>query len=279
MVGNVPLKSITHGGYTIEGYSRAAVQSYWRVPELNVGFDLGAHPWDFTGTPNWFISHGHLDHIAALPVYIARRRMMKMSPPNIYMPEEILPNVEKMLGAVSRVDRGRLPCDLRPMEVGDEVSLSQEAVVTAVRTTHTVSSLGYIVWQRRNKLKAEYIGLSGPEICQLKNKGVEITKEIRVPLIAYTGDTSPVGVDRNPELFQAKILLLEMTFLAEEHSNDNLDKRGHMHLQDFVDRKDKFKNEVIIATHFSTRYGRRQVQSLVRKALPDMLGDRLHLWI
>jgi len=27
------------------------------------------------------LTHGHLDHIVALPVYVARRRMMKMTPP------------------------------------------------------------------------------------------------------------------------------------------------------------------------------------------------------
>ena len=87
-VDNAPYHSLTHDGLTIEGWSRAAVQSYWRVPELNVGFDLGASPWDFMGTPNWFVSHTHLDHIAALPVYVARRRMMKMEPPTVYVPAE-----------------------------------------------------------------------------------------------------------------------------------------------------------------------------------------------
>ena len=37
----------THKGLTVEGYSRAAVQTYWRVPELKLGFDLGAQPWSF----------------------------------------------------------------------------------------------------------------------------------------------------------------------------------------------------------------------------------------
>ena len=32
--------------------------------------------------------HTHLDHIAALPVLVARRRMMKMEPPTIYLPAE-----------------------------------------------------------------------------------------------------------------------------------------------------------------------------------------------
>ena len=32
---------------------------------LKLGFDLGAQPWDFMGTPTWFVSHTHLDHVAA----------------------------------------------------------------------------------------------------------------------------------------------------------------------------------------------------------------------
>ncbi|GIT29924.1 MAG: hypothetical protein Ct9H300mP1_19700 [Planctomycetaceae bacterium] len=59
------------------------MQTYWRVPELKLGFDLGGSPWSFMGTNTFFISHGHLDHMAALPVFVARRRMMKMEPPTI----------------------------------------------------------------------------------------------------------------------------------------------------------------------------------------------------
>src|SRR5947209_3389824 len=94
-VDNAPYQSFTHSGFTIEGWSRAAVQSYWRIPELKVGFDLGGQPWDFMGTPTWFVSHTHLDHVAALPVYVARRRMMKMDPPTVYVPAESLEGVKK----------------------------------------------------------------------------------------------------------------------------------------------------------------------------------------
>ena len=70
-VDNAPYFTHTHDGLTVEGWSRAAVQTCWRIPELNIGFDLGAQPWDFMGTPTWFVSHTHLDHVAALPVYVA----------------------------------------------------------------------------------------------------------------------------------------------------------------------------------------------------------------
>src|SRR4029077_16003239 len=107
MVDNAPIVTHTHAGLTVEGYSRAAVQSYWRVPELKVGFDLGAQPWDFMGTPTWFVSQPHPDHVAALPVYVARRRMMKMEPPTVYVPAESLEDVKKLMLIMHRLDRGR----------------------------------------------------------------------------------------------------------------------------------------------------------------------------
>ena len=70
MPKNAPIKTLVHRGLTIEGYSRAAVQTYWRIPEFKLGFDLGGQPWEFMGTPTWFVSHMHLDHMAALPVYV-----------------------------------------------------------------------------------------------------------------------------------------------------------------------------------------------------------------
>src|SRR5271170_5441077 len=103
-VDNAPVRSLVHKGLTIEGYSRAAVQSYWRVPELKLGFDLGAQPWSFMATATWFVSHTHLDHIAALPVYVARRRMMKMEPPTIYVPAEMVDDVKKLLLIFQRLD-------------------------------------------------------------------------------------------------------------------------------------------------------------------------------
>src|SRR6266576_444891 len=112
MIKNLHVKSLVHKGLTIEGYSRAAVQTYWRIPELKIGFDLGAQPWDFMGTQTWFVTHTHLDHVAALPVYVARRRMMKMEPPTIYLPEEALEDVRRLLLIMQRLDRGRQVCHL-----------------------------------------------------------------------------------------------------------------------------------------------------------------------
>lgn len=279
MIDNVAVRTLTHKGLTIEGYSRAAVQTYWRVPELKVGFDFGAQPWSFMGTGSWFVSHAHLDHIVALPVYVARRRMMKMEPPTIYLPEGAVEPMDKILKLFRRLDRGRLPCSLVGLKPGDEVPLSRELVVTASATKHTIPSLGYVVWERRQKLKAEYLSLSGPEIRDLRLGGVDITQEVRVPRLAYLGDSAPEGLDDCPAMYQADVLILEMTFVAPSHRKEKIHKHGHIHLDDVVQRRDRFENEVIIASHFSTRYSARQIRNHVARALPGLMDGRLKLWL
>jgi ribonuclease Z len=279
MVENAPFLKLEHAGLTVEGYSRAAVQSYWRIAELKLGFDLGAQPWDFMGTQTWCLTHMHLDHAAALPVYVARRRMMKMEPPTIYLPAHALEDVKRLLLLWQRLDRGRQVCNLQGVEPGQEIPLSRELVMGVVATVHTVPSVGYIIWNRRQKLKEEYQGLPGEKIRDLRLSGVEVTKELRTPLLAYTGDTSPGGLDNNPVMYEAKILITEMSFIVPNHRRDKIHKFGHMHLDDFVERANRFKNEIIICSHYSTRYNPAQVQKYVAKNLPEALREKVKVWV
>ena len=278
-VDNAPVRTFTHRGMTVEGYSRAAVQSYWRVPELKLGFDLGAQPWSFMATPTWFVSHGHLDHLAALPVYVARRRMMKMEPPTIYMPAAIVEGVEGLLRAFQRLDRGRMPANLVGLEPDQEVPISRELVVTTFATKHTVPSLGFLVWERRKKLKPEYRELLEHEIRDLRLSGVEVSAEIRLPKVAYLGDTAPAGIDICPDVYRAEILIMEMTFVAPGERASVIHKYGHTHLDDIIARADRFENEVIIASHFSTRMHPDQIQRIVDRRLPESLRSRLKVWL
>jgi ribonuclease Z len=279
MIQNAPVKTIAHRGLTVEGYSRAAVQTYWRIPEFKLGFDLGAHPWAFMSTSSWFVSHTHLDHVAALPVYVARRRMMKMEPPTIYLPEQAVEGVDRILKLFTRLDRGRLPCNLVGIKPGDEIEMSREHVVTVSATTHRVPSLGFVVWERRRKLKQEYQDLPGDKIRDLRLAGTEVTEERRMPRLAYVGDSAPEGLDDCPAMYEAQILITEMTFVAARHRKEKIHKFGHMHLDDILARRGRFQNELIIAAHFSTRYHAKQIRQYVEAALPDMLDGRLHLWI
>ena len=56
-------------------------------------------------------------------------------------------------------------------------------------------------------------------------------------------------------------------------------KFGHTHLDDIIARASLFENEVIVASHFSTRMHSDQIARIVEKRLPDVLRGRLKVWL
>jgi len=254
------------------------MQTYWRIPELKLGFDLGGQPWAFMGTPQWFVSHTHMDHLLALPAYVARRRMMKMEPPTIYLPAYAVPRVRQLLDVFMHLDHGRLPCQLIGVKPGEEYELSREHVVSVLRMDHSIPSVGYLVWERRKRLKPELQSLPEMEIRKLALAGYPVSAETRFPRVAYLGDSTPKGLDDNPDMYEADILIMELSFVARRHKSETIYHRGHIHLDDVIERRECFRNGLIIASHFSTRCTDREIEKIVRRRIPDMLDDRLVLW-
>ena len=279
MVDNAPYRSEALAGITVEGYSRAGVQSYWRIPEWKVGFDLGALPWAFLFTPAWFVSHAHLDHLAALPLLVSRRRMLRLGTPIVYVPLPVFDDTKRLLRVWQRLDRGRMRCELKPIVAEQEIDLGGNRVLTAFPTAHPVPSLGFVVWERRHKLKEEFRGLPGERLRELRQMGTQTTCEQRVPLLAYTGDTGPAGLDGCPAVFEARVLIVELSFLRPTHKREKIHAYGHLHLADFVERADRFRNEVIVAGHVSSRYEPAEARQLIAEHLPETLRQRLHIWL
>ena len=148
-----------------------------------------------------------------------------------------------------RLDRGRQIC--RPAWAstpGDEIELSREHVVTVLNTVHTIPSRGFVVWERRNKLKDEFVGPAGRQ--DPRPAAVAAWRSparCGLPLRGLHRRHRPGRARRLPGGFEAKILITEMSFIRASHRRDKIHKFGHMHLDDFVERADRFKNELIIA--------------------------------
>ena len=50
-------------------------------------------------------------------------------------------------------------------------------------------------------------------------------------------------------------------------------------LDDFIERIPKFKNELIIAGHFSTRYHTHEIRRTLAEKVPPELACKLKVWV
>ena len=93
------------------------------------------------------------------------------------------------------------------------------------------------------------------------------------------GDSAPAGLDGYPPVYEAQVLITELTFFRPEHRKEKIHKFGHTHLDDIVERAERFKNELIIVAHFSTRYHDQQIRTAIEERLPASLRERVKLWM
>jgi ribonuclease Z len=129
------------------------------------------------------------------------------------------------------------------------------------------------VYGTKNKLKQEYAGASGQEIKRLRESGVQVTDKIEVPEVAFTGDTTGEWIDNpaNADALRAKLLIMECTFVDDSVSREDAVRFGHTHIDDIVERAEKFENESILLIHFSARYRAQEIRDALAARLPESL--------
>jgi len=260
-------------GIEIEGVSIAGHESFYKVPALRALLEFGRAPEDTVGYRTIYLSHGHLDHAAGLAHHASRRRLGGLPPPRVFAPQESAPDLEAWLAACERLERVRYGVEVVPAVLGESVRIRNDLQVRFLPGRHRVPAVAYLFSEVRHKLKEEHASLSGHKIAALRERGVEVTRLEELPVLAYTGDCGPEIFQAAPELFNARILLIECSFLLPEDV-DRARAYEHLHLQDFLDHADRFENEAIVMTHFSLRYTADQVRASLQ-ALPDRLASRV----
>src|SRR5688572_26452337 len=159
------LTSVTAGPYTIRGVSVGGVYTSIAVPELGVVFDCGIAPRSHGGIDTILLSHGHADHVGALPALLGIRALHgKTKPPRVLMPAEIVDDLKIALAAMTKLQRWPIEIEAIGVEPGQEIPLRGDLVVRAVRTFHPVPSLGYLLVRKVAKLLPQFIGRDGGEI-------------------------------------------------------------------------------------------------------------------
>jgi ribonuclease Z len=259
---------------SIQGVSRSTIETYFHIKELKLTFDIGKCPFHLTPVPNVFLSHMHGDHSNGIYYYISHRNLAKMVPGKIYLPEEALKDTELAISALSSLEYAKRNYELIPLAKNQEIAYDRDHVIRTFETDHRIPSLGFLIQNKKSKLKQEFLNKTQPEIIELKKSGVNITDTIFEPFITYVGDSTIKPVDQFDFISESTILIIECTFLAPDHY-DQAVQRKHIHLQDIIDRAEQFKNKHILLTHFSMRYTDEMIREYLAAKLPDCLREKV----
>lgn len=246
------------------------------VPELGLVFDAGAPLRSVGGTDNILISHGHADHVGALPALLGIRALHgKQRPPRVIMPAEIVDDLGAALAAMSNLQRWPLAIEAIGANPGDEIELRGDLRIRCIRTFHPVPSLAYLVVRRVAKLKPEFVGLSGQDIAAKRRAGEEVSIHDARLELAYCTDTLVSALDHAPELYKARVLIVECTFLDERKSLEAARAGCHIHLDELVERAALFENEHVVLMHFSQLYRPDEISGILDRKLPADLRRRV----
>jgi ribonuclease Z len=270
------LTTVTAGPYTIRGVSVGGVYTSLAVPELGIVFDAGISPRSAGGIDTILLSHGHADHVGALPALLGIRALHgKSKPPRVVMPAEIVDDLTSALAALSKLQRWPLEVNAVGMLPGDEIELRGDLLVRAVRTFHPVPSLAYVIVRRVSKLRAEFRGLPGPEIAARRLAGEAMTEHEDRLELAYATDTLVSVLDHAPDLLRARVLIMECTFLDERKTIEAARAGCHVHLDEVVERAERFENEHVVLMHLSQLYRPGEVAGILDARVPPALRRRI----
>jgi ribonuclease Z len=267
-------RTLTCGSLTLEGTSVSTLETCVAVRELNLCFDIGKGPRFAVGMDNLLLTHAHQDHAVGIALYIATRKLLDVPPPTIFLPAQIAEDMRNLISAWERLERRKTRYTLVPVRPGERHDIRKGVFFRAFPTEHTIPSLGFQVFEERKKLREAYHGLTGPEIVALKEKGVEITDSVEIPMITFVGDSTIAPLDRSPDILKSQVVVLECTFLSPEDL-PMAKKKRHTHVKEIVERADKLAHcEHLVLSHFSTRYTRDDVNRELAAILPEALKKK-----
>ena len=262
-------------GIEVGGLSIGGLETCIDLPRQKLCFDIGRCPRAAVARPTVLFTHAHMDHMGGVAYHAATRALQRMQPPTYVVPRENAEALADLFAVWRRLDRSELPHVLVPLAPGEEHRLPNGWVARAFRSPHRVPTQGYALVSTRHKLRADLAGRASDEVRELVLAGETVTEPLETVEVAFTGDTRVEVLEREPLVRAARLLILECTFLDDRVSVAECRDKGHVHLDELIERAHLLTNERIVLTHFSARYTPDEVRRLLSERLPPDLAARV----
>jgi ribonuclease Z len=263
-------------GIDVEGHSVGGVETCIMLPGLKVALDIGRCPPEAIARDTVLFTHAHMDHMGGVAYHTATRALRHMRPPTYVVPRVNAADFERLFEAWRALDRSVLPHETVALAPGDEHVLPNGLVVRPFPSPHRVFCQGYALVTRKRKLRPELATLTPAELRDLRvEQGVEIAPVEETVEVAFTGDTRIEVVEQEEVVRRARLLILETTFLDDRVSVAECRDKGHVHLDEVIERAELFQNEALLLTHFSARYRADEVAAILARRLPPLLRERV----
>lgn len=240
------------GAMELVGYSMAGEENVITVPEFDVGFDFGRGPRELMTINNVCLSHGHMDHAAGIAYYFSQRFFLDIAPGTVILHKSLVRPVERLMEVWQDIEGHPSPMKLVGVEPNQDHPIRRDLLVRPFAVNHRAPSLGFSIIERRHKLKAEYAGLSGPQLVELKKQGVQIEHNIELPRVTFCGDTAAGGFLNRHDVKNAEVLLLECTFFDDDH-RERARLGRHFHVRDLVEVLPSLDCQHIVLLHVTRR--------------------------
>ena len=270
------------GNWKINGFSAASRLTWLVVYQLNSIFDIGWCVEPMRSMPRVFLSHLHQDHSLALPTWIVWRQKFLPEIPKVYVPAACVEETIAFIQSLEKAERFQMKYQVIGLQEGDCVEIENGRVVEAFDTTHLIPTIGFLVKEKRKKLKEQYKGYSTSQIQELVRSGEDVNEEIDTPIFCYTSDTDVDLFVRRPDLLNAETLITECSHVQDYLQYDPSFDPGEMqlthntiaHLAPFLE---KFTGKTLAFCHLPRRLEKCNILMYLMPRIPQQHREKLHL--
>lgn len=262
--------------YRVQGISVAGEQTVIQVPELDIVFDMGTCPRVALASPYVAVSHGHMDHVGGLPYYFSQRMFQRMGVGTCICHPAIGRAVRGMMDAWVDLERQHTQYEVVELGPDEQMEIKNNVMLRAIEVNHTVPALGYALVERRSKLREEFREQPQERLRELRSQGVEITRTLEIPLVAYTGDTEFGPALFRDEFAKARVVISECTFFDPDHRSRAAVGK-HLHVEDLARLVEVWEAEAIVLVHLSRRTHLSEAREHLRRLIGPEHAQRVHL--